>query len=153
MFFIIIATVRKVFLVTAMIAALALYMILLNSKEKHEYTVTKGEIQYLSKTYNQLPNRHQGKYRYLIVDGYKYPFEIYKPNSIETNYDIDDLKVGDVIEAYYYEINQTHEIGLNRFLQYIDKDNIPHFERNSFQRNLGYIILSLIHISEPTRPY
>lgn len=79
----------------------------------------------------------------MIVDGYPYPFEIYEPNSLTTEMTIDDLRLGDLIDIYYFERRNTREIGLNRFVQFIDRDGHPYFIRSSFQKHLGYLLLGL----------
>lgn len=136
-------SVRGVIFATLIISILSIFVIRNNSKEKNEYLKVVGTVEYFDKEFQHLPTRHKGDFRYLIIDNYPYPFEIYKPNSEPTKRNIDDLKIGDKIELFYYEIDNTHEIGINKFTQFIDKNEEPYFIRNSFQKNLGYGIIGI----------
>ena len=115
--------VRGVMFAALIISILSVFTIRNNSKEKHEYHKIFGTVEYFDKEFQHFPTRHKGDFRYLIIDNYPYPFEIYEPNSEPTNRTIDDLKIGDNIEIYYYETDNTHEIGINRFTQFIDKNH------------------------------
>lgn len=134
---------RGVIIITLIISGVAIYLISNNSKEKQEYDKSTGVIEYFDLVYNNLPNRDEGDYRYLKIDTYPYIFEIYEPNSEPTENKIDDLKIGDTIDIYYYEISSTKNIGRNKFTQFIDKKGIPYFIRDGFQKQLGYVIIGL----------
>lgn len=136
-------SVRGIILVAIIVSIMSLFIIRNNSKEKNEYLKAEGKIEYFDKQFQNLPSRHEGDFRYLIIDNYPYPFEIYEPNKEPTNKTIDDLKVGDNIEIYYYEINNTHNERLNKFTQFIDKNGEPYFIRNSFQQNLGFGLIGM----------
>ena len=92
-------SVRGVIVASTIIAVLSAFVIKNNSKEKFEYETVKGKIEYFGKEYQNLPTRHKGDFRYLVVDGYEFPFEIYEPNSQPTEKTIDDLKLGDFVDA------------------------------------------------------
>jgi hypothetical protein len=79
----------------------------------------------------------------LKVNSYPYVFEISAPNSERTEKSIDDLKTGDLVDVYYYEIQNTHDEKLNRFTQFIDHNNKPYFIRNGFQQQLSHVIIIL----------
>jgi hypothetical protein len=137
-------SVRGVIFATAMVAILGILVIHNSSKKKNEYKKSIGKIEYLEKQFQDLPNRDFGKYRYLKIDSYPYLFEIYEPNSEKTKLTIDDLKKGNLIDIYYYETSDTRISGLNRFAQFIDREGQPYFIRNGFQKQLGYVILVLV---------
>ncbi len=118
-------------------------MIVNNSKDKAEYDKSTGIIEYFDKEFQNLPTRHKGNYRYLKVDTYPYIFEIYQPNSEPTEMTIDDLKVNDKIDIYYYEISDTRDVKLNRFAQFIDQGGQSYFIRNGFQKQLGFVVVGL----------
>lgn len=132
-------SVRGVLVSSLIVIGLGIYGTMNNSKTKAEYDMATGTIEYLDKTYKN----HTGRdgYRYLKVDCYTYPFEIYKGGSKPTEKNIDDLKVGDRIDIYFYETSSTRSTGVNNFTQYIDKDRQPYFVRNGFQKQLGYVII------------
>ncbi|MPR34001.1 hypothetical protein [Salmonirosea aquatica] len=81
------------------------------------------------------------------IENYRFPFEIFVGNDegdFKPKYEnIDNLKEGDIISVYFYEIENTKKEGLNRFVQFIDKDNISFFERSNSTRTVAYIIISL----------
>jgi len=118
-----------------------------NMKEKPEYDKTTGRIAYLDKQLGNLPFRDLGKYRYLIVEGYSYPFEIFigsdagdfKPKFEQ----IDNLHRDDTVTVYYYETDNTRGEGINRFMQYIDKKSTSFFELGNSARTTGIIIITL----------
>lgn len=126
-----------------MVLGLAIFVTINNSKEKLEYDKATGIIEYYDKEFQNLPTRHKGDYRYLKINSYPYLFEIYKPNSLPTEKTIDDLTLGQEIDIYYYETSDTRNIGLNRFTQFIDKNDKPHFIRSGFQKQLGYLIIGI----------
>lgn len=143
MFIPIIISVRGVIFTSIIVLGLAIFVIVNNSKDKVEYDKRTGIIEYLAKEYQDLPIRHKGEYRYLKIDTYPYVFEIYEPNSKPTEKKIDDLKVGDTIDIYCYETANTQNEGLNRFTQFIDKDEQAYFVRSAFQKKVGFVLVGL----------
>src|SRR5690606_36319632 len=136
-------SVRGIALVSIIIFILGFFIVINNSKEKNEYQKVTGVVEFLENKFQNLPTMNNENFRYIKIDTYPYVFEIYATDSEPTNYTIDDLKLGDTIDVYYYEINKTHQIGVNKFLQFIDKENKAYFIRNGFQKNLGYFVLCL----------
>ena len=139
----IIISVRGVIFASIIVLGLGIFVTVNNSKDKLEYDKATGLIEYYDKEFQNLPTRHKGDFRYLKIDSYPYLFEIYEPNSEPTENTIDDLKVGDKIDIYYYETSDTRNIGLNRFTQFIDKNEQPYFVRSGFQKQLGFIVIGL----------
>ncbi len=139
----IIIRVRGVVLVSIIVLVLGIFVIVNSSKNKSEYDRTTGTIEYFDKEFQNLPIRDKGEFRYLKVDTYPYVFEIYAPNSEPTDKKIDNLKLGDKIDIYYYETSDTRYEGINRFTQFIDKEGQPYFVRNGFQKQLGLVIVGL----------
>lgn len=139
----IIISVRGVIFASIIVLGLGIFVTINNSKDKLEYDKATGIIEYYDKEFQNLPTRHKGDFRYLKIDSYPYLFEIYEPNSEPTENTIDDLKVGDEIDIYYYETSDTRNIGLNRFTQFIDKNEQPYFVRSGFQKQLGFVVIGL----------
>jgi len=139
----IIISVRGVIFASIITLGVGIFVTVNNSKHKTEYDKTTGNIEYFDKEFQNLPTRHKGDFRYLKIDSYPYLFEIYKPNSEPTKMTMDDLRIGDKIDIYYYETSDTRNIELNRFAQFIDKDEQPYFVRNGFQKQLGLVIIGL----------
>lgn len=139
----IIISVRGVIFASVLALGIGLFVTINNSKNKQEYEKKSGEIEYFDLKFENLPTRHKGDFRYLKIDTYPFVFEIYEPNSVPTQMTIDNLSVGDKIDIYFYETSDTRNCGLNRFTQFIDKDNQPYFIRNGFQKQLGIFIIGL----------
>lgn len=139
----IINSVRGILATSIFVSGIGAFIIGNNSKDKSSYIKTTGLIEYLEPTYLHLPSRKVGDYVYLKLDSYPYVFEVYKPNSKETELDFDDLTQGDEVDVYHYEIDNTHKEGINRFTQFIDKSGFSVFIRNDFQKLLGLILIAL----------
>ena len=101
---------RVISTISGILIAFMIYVILLNSKAKTDYQKLSGSIIYLDKQFEEYPNRDLGKYRYLKLNTYPYIFEMY---SDEQSSRIDSLKVGENVDVYYYEINNTHSEQIN----------------------------------------
>lgn len=119
----------------------------INNKPKHEYNVTTGSIVYLE---NQLPgisSHNSPKFRYLAINGYAYPFEIFIGKSagdFKPKFEnIDELHTGDTISVWYYETSNTKESGINRFIQFIYKDNKPYYIRGNSSGTIGMAVIGL----------
>jgi hypothetical protein len=138
---------RGIIAVSIALTGFMIFYIQKNSKEKNEYEKTTGQIVYLDKQLGQLPVRDLGKYRYLEVNGYKYPFEIFVGNEsgdFKPKYEkIDNLILGDTISVYYYQTEDTMNEGINRFIQFIDKNEESYFERGNSSKTLGAIVISI----------
>lgn len=139
----IIISVCGVIFASIIVLGLGIFVIVNNSKDKKEYDKSTGTIEFFDKEFQNLPTRHKGDFRYLKIDSYQYLFEIYEPNSEPTELSIDDLKVGDKVDIYYYETSDTKNIELNRFAQFIDQGGKAYFIPNGFQKQLGFIIIGL----------
>ncbi len=115
------------------------------TKDKSDFEQITGIIKYLDKKYQEFPNRHQGKYRYLLIDSYPKIFEIFigkDPGDFNPEYEnIDALQVGDVITVFYDETKRETDPRINRLLQYIDKQNQAYFIRGRHDKLLGYFCI------------
>lgn len=135
-----------IFASITLVGFISYYIIYPNIKDKNEYEKVSGKIEYLNKKYNNLPHRNDGNYRYLIIDNYSYPFEIYKSNSLPQKNNIDDLKIGDTVTVYFYENSYTIEKKLNRFAQFVDKGNKCYYLRDSLMKQIGIVLIGLIFL-------
>ena len=138
---------RGIIAVSIAVTVIMIVYIQLESKEKLEYEKRTGQIIYLDKQLGNLPIRHLGKYRYLKIDSYKYPFEIFIGNEsgdFKPKFEqIDRLILGDTITIYYYQTDAVIKDEINRFVQYIDKENISYFERGNSKKTLGIVIITM----------
>lgn len=112
------------------------------TKDKSEFKKVSGNVVYLNQTFQELPNRNKGKYRYLMIDNYPKAFEIFigkDPGDFKPEYEIiDSLKVGDEISIFYDESNREKDPRINRLLQYIDKQNQSYYIRGKRDKYFGY---------------
>lgn len=138
---------RGIIAVSIALTGFMIFYIQKNSNEKSEYEKTTGQILYLDKQLGQLPVRDFGKYRYLQVKGYKYPFEIFIGNEsgdFKPKFEkVDNLNLGDTITVYYYQTDDTMNEGINRFIQFIDKNEKSYFERGNSSKAIGVIVISI----------
>jgi hypothetical protein len=112
-----------------------------NAKKKEDYDHLRGKITYLNQKLGNLPYRDVGLYRYLTIDNYQYPFEIYTD---EQSARVDSLKTGDMVDVYFYQTGDTEKIHLNRFLQFLDKDDKPYFKRGNLIIGLGIASIAML---------
>ena len=114
------------------------------SKEKTDFLHIKSKIVYYDSSYQDLPGRNYGKYRYIALDGFPVVFEVFigkdfgdfKPESER----IDDLRIGDEIDIYYDESEYEKDKSINRLVQFIDKDNKPYFVKGRTDIYFGIFI-------------
>lgn len=117
-----------------------------DTKEKNDYYHLTGKVTYLEKKLGNLPVRDIGLYRYLKIDSYKYPFEIYTDDQSAR---MDSLKKGDIIIVYFYQTDDTVTTGINRFAQFVEKDGKIYFKNGNlivfvcFTIIVGLILLSI----------
>ena len=112
-----------------------------SNRKRSDYVKTPGTITYLSKEYRELPKRFRGKYRYLKIDSYPYIFELYTPNSVKSEQNIDVLRIGDKIDIYYSEDSNIKETGINDNVEFIDYRKIPFFISTGFEDAFSYIFI------------
>ncbi len=128
------------------IIALSAFLLVRGKKEKSEFQNITGTIISLEKTFQELPLRDQGKFRYLIIDTYQKAFEIFvgkDPGDFKPEFEkIDNLRVGDKISVYYDENLKYPDARINRHLQFLDKDSSPYFIRGSQDKIFGYGLLA-----------
>ena len=115
------------------------------TKDKSDFKQITGIVKYLDKNYQEFPNRHQGKYRYLSLDNYPKTFEIFigkDPGDFKPKFEnIDALRLGDEITVTYDETNRETDPRINRLLQYIDKQDQTFYIRGSRDKVFGYFCI------------
>ena len=138
---------RVILIVALCLGAFAVWKMNQDSKPKEQYEKLSGTITYIDKRLGALPNRDLGKYRYLKIDNYKYPLEIFigkDAGDFKPKFEkIDSLKVGDAISIYHYSSDDTQNQGINRVIQFIEKNNVLYFERGDASKIIGISILAL----------
>lgn len=88
----------------ASILSFGLYMTFRGVKEKKDFIHNHGQITYYEDTYPEI-SRPSGKYKYLVIDSYKKPFELLVPSKKSESYiyNFSEIKTGDVIDVYFDE--------------------------------------------------
>jgi len=130
------------------IIVLGSFILIRGTKDKSEFTQLKGKIIYLDKTFQELPKRHQGKYRYLMIEGYSKTFELFigtDPGDFKPKYEkVDDLRNGDEITVYFDDDADDERI--NRLIQYIDKDGVAYYIRNNMDKfgGIAFILSGIL---------
>ncbi len=126
------------------ILVLSILILFRGNKTKLDFKHVKDNLIYIEKSFEELPNRHQGKYRYLKLESYPKTFELFvgkdfgdfKPDFEQ----IDNLKVGNEIDIYFDETSTETDFRINRLVQFIDKNGEPIFIRSSKDKSLGFFL-------------
>jgi len=136
----------RVIVAIAIIIMIAMIVVMFrDSQNKEEYDKIEGQITFIDKRFNQWPVRDFGKYRYIQMDQYPYVMELFigkewgdfKPKFEQ----VDNLKIGDTITAYYYETNDITNDGINRTVKFIDKNGVSYFEAGNAQNVMGVFVI------------
>jgi hypothetical protein len=134
---------RSILAVSIVLIVVMIMFVQLNSKTKDDFNLTVGKITYLDIKFGELPKRDLGRYRYLMIEGYEYPFEVYVGSEVDEFKPaferVDFLKPGDMISVFYDETNDTANEKVNRNIQFIDKENESYFERENSSKKLGAV--------------
>jgi hypothetical protein len=133
-------TFRSITFISLAIMITSILHVRFNSKQKEEYDYVQGRITYLDQEMGDLPSRDKGKYRYLIVDTYPFPFEIYADDQANK---IDNLNIGDQVSIFFYETRYTKSDRVNRYIQYLEKEGMVYFKRDNLQKITGYILITI----------
>ena len=140
---------KNAFYTKAILGAIVIFILtgkilVQGAKEKNELPNVKGEITFIDSSYQDLPNRNFGKYRYILLDNYSKVIEVFigkgawdfKPEFER----VDELKVGDEISVYYFD-NEINDIQVNRLIQFIDKGNVSYFVRGKSNDYIAYFCI------------
>ena len=135
---------KAIIVVASVIAIVSMYMLSLKAKDKKELKQSTGTIVLIDKQFLNLPARSDiGKYRFISINTYPYVFEI-KTGSDAQN--IDKLNLGDKITVYYNDLGESDRSGINKTLQFIDKNNSQVYKSSSSYFVFGIIGLIIAAI-------
>jgi hypothetical protein len=136
---------RVIVVISVLLVIMGILIMNRSSKPKTDYKKITSSIVFIGKQFRELPYRDIGKFRYLKIEDYPFPFEIFIGNESgdfkAKSEKLDSLKIGDNISVYFYETANTRQEGINRFAQFIEKDNELYFERGNSNRILGLVII------------
>ena len=127
---------------------LSIYLLRTAYKDKKEFQKITGAVNFISMKYLDLPNRDFAKYRYIKINEYKKPFEIFvgrDPGDFKPALDkIDGVKPGDTLTIYFREGHlETTDPPVNRLAYYIDKGGIPIFIFSPSQLYVAFFLISV----------
>lgn len=127
-----------------------IWIMYVNLKSKSAYASLTSPVISLKRGTEHYRFRDNKEFRYLKIQGYKYPFEIYisnDKNKAVANTGVDAIETGDTITIYFYETDNTREAGINRFVQFIDKDGKMIFKRSGIVQTVGMFTIGLCVIT------
>jgi hypothetical protein len=128
----------------ATILFFGLYLTFRGVKEKKDFIHSRGQVNYYADNYSDI-NRPNGKYKYLTVDSYNRPFELYVPESQTEKYTFkyDAIKIGDVIDIYFDENNFAADKRTNMSMRFIDKNGERIFFSNPNDTVAGFCFIGV----------
>ncbi|RYF85688.1 MAG: hypothetical protein EON98_05890 [Chitinophagaceae bacterium] len=123
------------------------FLLIRANKHKQDFDHVEGVIEYIEKTSPLYPNKNPDKYRFLKVDTYNKPFELFvgkasgdfKPK-LER---IDLLLPGDSVDIYYDENLTTAKEPVNRLVYFIDRNSEAIFVKGSWEQYLAFFLIGL----------
>lgn len=115
-------------------------------KSKKEFLKVSGVVSFVSMSYLDLPIRDYSKYRYIKLDNYNKPFEIFvgkDRGDFKPELDrVDRILSGDSLTVYFTDENLTEKKGpVNSQVFFIDQGQLPVFVFSHSQRYLAWIIV------------
>ena len=117
-----------------LLLVLAAGLLIRGNKTKEEFFHCEGKIEFVTETYQEYPLKNPGQYRYLKIDCYKKPFQVYVGDSQKL-----DVQAGDVLSVYYDDNEKEDAIKINRLLQYVDKNGTAVFVRSAKDKIGGIV--------------
>lgn len=134
---------RFILLISLALIAFFGYRYYQDTLPKEKLPHIEGRITYIDKKLGANPNRDFGMYRYLKLDSYNYPFEIYiDAPADQTRFD--SLKTGDAVQVYGN--GGLSDDSLNRFATRIEKQNKPYFVKSDFSKQLSIVMIGALVI-------
>ena len=121
-------------------------------KAKTSFSKSNGVIISLNKVNDNYPGKDSLKFRYLQIDNYPKPFELFigkNAGDFKPKFEnIDNLKLGDSITVYFDESYKTQNKPVNNLVYFIDKGQESFFIEGNSKKNLiyGIIVFCLIFI-------
>lgn len=140
---------KKFFIGTIIIFCFGVFLLYRSTKNKDDFKKASGKITYLAQKLGNHPKRNIGKHRFIVIDTYHQAFELFvgkESTDFKPEFErIDELEMSDEIDIYFDEENSPD--GINRLVQFIDKNNEAYFIRGNMDRNFGIFFLVIGIIS------
>lgn len=135
---------KKFLLACGFIFISGIYLTIRGSKEKVDFPVTKGKIDYLDSTFANYTPRDT---RYIHVESSPIVFQLFigkETGDFSPKFEqLDKLKLGDEISIYYADKSalQKNSDVFNKTVQFIDKNNDAYFIRGNKDKYGGYFFI------------
>ena len=109
---------------------------------KSAFKKIDGEIISITKTIENYPGLDSSKFRYIKLDSYEKPFQVFIGKSggdfEPTLENINSLNIGDSVSVYFEESSKTRNAAVNNLARFIDKGNVPVFIKGDSIKKLIY---------------
>ncbi len=127
---------------------MGIYLLFRSNQPKEDFSQLSGPISYLASA-NPLrtDQKMEPKSLFLTIEGADRVFELFvgaewgdfspRINRLE------ELKVGDQVEIYFQENEQTQALPTNKLLQYLDHQGVAYYQRGGADRAMGYVLFGL----------
>ena len=135
-----------------MVIILSFYFVLRADKPKTAFQKAAGLLVSLDKTNENYPHKDSTKFRYLQIDNYPKPFELFVGKSagdFKPKFEnIEHLQLGNSVTIYFDETYKTNTAPVNNMVYFIDKGQEAIFIEGNSKKNLiyGIIIFSALFI-------
>ena len=121
---------------------LSLFIAQRANKSKTSFQRIAGFITSLENTHVNFQGKDTSKYRYLSIDNYHKPFQLFigksKGDFTPKLDKIDSLEVGQAVTIYFDENNKTKNSLVNNLAYFIDSDQKAIFIKGNFEKYLAY---------------
>ena len=148
---------RKPIFIKAMLGSVGIIVLgallyLKSSKAKTEYEIVKGKIDYID---SSLENLRPRDHRFIHIEGEETVFDVFigkQTGDFSPEFEkLDALNVGDEITLYHSDdtpFQSNKDVRLNKNVEFIDKDNQPHFVRGTKNKlgGLAFIGVGILFI-------
>ena len=131
--------------------ALSVFFVQRGDKSKASFDNVTGTIISFEKTNENYPRRDSSKFRYLRVESYPKPFEIFvgkDAGDFKPKFEnVDNLQIGDIITVYYAEDGKTQKAAVNNLVYFIDKGKEVVFIEGNSKKNVIYGLIGFCLIT------
>lgn len=111
-------------------------------KQRSAFQKVSGHIISIDNIDERYAGKDTSKFRYILIDNYQKPFEIFIGKSIgdfkPTFEQVDNLKVGDSLTVHFDETNKSKNAPVNRLTYFIDRGSEVIFIKGNSIKSLIY---------------
>jgi len=123
------------------------FLLVRANKSKKDFNLVSGVVEYIGKSSPLYPNKNPDKYRFLKIDAYNKPFELFIGKATgdfkPTLEKLSLLLPGDSIDVYYDENFSTRKEPVNRLAYFIDRGKETIFIKGNWEQYLAFFLIGL----------